>query len=251
MGSKSHFQLSILGLTVAMIAGLAGAFIGGISLFLDGAEPVRIAGLLLGLFIGVGSLLKMIRLNQQEVKDRVDQAENEYHEFMDRWKIEPEQWGRFLEERLKYEQSESKGYGYAAGGVFTFLIALIGFSFFDPLRLILILIGAFLFFFLLGKWGSLFSARRRFEREGALTQSYAHFAERLIILNGKLIMLEDFGVKLRSFELLERFGMRVLSFNVETGFGNRRSNAQYTIPVPEGKEEDSEKLVRHYAGLIN
>lgn len=251
MGPKSRFQLNILGLTLVMIAGLTGAFMSGMYLFLDGVTPVRIVALILGLSIGVVALLRMMKLNQEEVKGRIDKAEEEYHEFMDRWTIGPQQWSQFVQERLKHDKGESNGYGYATGGVFTFLTALIGFSFFKPEVLMVVLAGTFLFFFHLGKWAHLLGARRRFERDSGLTQSYAHFAEKLVVLNGQLIMIDDFGVRLKSFELLERFGMKILSFKVETGLGNRRSQTQYSIPVPEGKETAGEELVGHYAGLIS
>lgn len=251
MNPKNRFQLSIVGLTVVLIGGLTGAFMNGMFLFLDHISVLRVLAMLISLAIGLLALWKMIALNRKEIKTRVDGAVNDYHEYIDRWIIEPEQWKQFLKQRFAFDQSESRGYGYAAAGVFTFLIALIGSSVLSMEVLLAVLAGSFLFFFVLGKWGSLVRAKRRFRMGSAFTEAQVHFAEKLIVFNGQLIMLSDFGVKLKSFQIEHRFGMTILSLKIETGFGQRQSFSSFLIPVPNGKEGIGEILISHYRSLID
>lgn len=251
MNSKSRFQLSIAGLTVLMIAALTGTFISGMYLFLEAVTVLRVLVMLICLGLGSRALFLMIKLNRREVRERVDSAVNHYHEYIAQWTVDADQWSRFLQGRFAFDKSESNGYGYAVAGVFTFLIALIGFSALQTGALVVVLTGSFLVFFLVGKWGSMLGARRRLSRESAFSEGQVHFAEKLVVYNGRLIMLEDFGTKLISFELEHRFGMAVLSLRVETGFGNRRSQSRFFLPVPQGKEQEGEKLVRHYAILTS
>lgn len=251
MNAKSRFQLSIAGLTVVLIGGLSGAFISGIFLFLEGVDVQRIMTMAFSLGVGVWALLRMIRLNQKEINTRVDEAVNDYHEFIDKWTIETGQWEKFLKARWDFDRKESNGYGYTVGGVLTFVVAVVGCGNLEIGILVPVLIASFLLFFMLGKWGSILGARRRFEKQSAFSKAEVHFAEKLIVLNGGLIMLEDFGVRLKSFEVQERFKMSVFSFKVETGYGNRKSHSQFFIPIPERKEVDKERLVNHYEGLID
>ncbi|GAB5524454.1 MAG: hypothetical protein Roseis2KO_23260 [Roseivirga sp.] len=234
-----------------MIAALSGAFISGMYLFLEAVNVLTVLVMLTCLGLGTWALFRMIRLNRREVRARVDSAVNHYHEYIAQWTVEAEQWRRFLQGRFALDKRESNGYGYALAGVFTFLIALLSFSALRTGMLMAVLIASFLVFFLVGKWGSMLGARRRLSRESAFGEGQVHFAEKLVVYNGRLIMLEDFGTKLMSFELEDRFGMDVLSFRVETGFGSRRSQSRFLIPIPYGKEEMGEKLVRHYAVKIN
>lgn len=251
MNAKKRFQLSIAGLTVVFIAGLSGAFISGMFLFLKGWDVQRIIIMVFSLGLGIWALLRMIRLNQKEINTRIDGAVNGYHEFIDKWTIGPGQWKQFLKERWDFDRKESNGYGYTVGGVLTFVIAVVGWSTLEAGILVPVLVGSFLIFFALGKWGSIIGARRRFEKQSAFSEGEAHFAEKLIVLNGDLIMLEGFGMRLKSFEVQERFRMTVFSFKVESGYGNRKSYSQFFIPIPERKEADKQRLVKHYERLIS
>lgn len=251
MSSKTRFQLSIVVLTVALIGALTGAFMSGMFLFLDEFRVSLLLVMLLCLGLAIGCLVKMVQLNRTEVKSRVSDAVDEYHEFIDKWTIEPVQWREFLRARLDFDKGESKGYGYALGGILAFIVALIGFDDLEVQLLIPVLIGTFLLFFVLGKWGALMAARRKFKRQSAFNEGQVHFAEKLVVLNGQLIMLQDFGVSLKAFQAEQRFGMKVLFFKVQTGYANRKSHVQFFIPVPTGKEEGIERLVNHYTGLIS
>ncbi len=234
-----------------MIAALTGAFMSGMYLFMEGVNELRVLVMLTCLGLGTRALFRMIRLNKREVRARIESAVTDYHEYIAQWTVDTEQWSRFLQGRFALDKSESNGYGYTVAGVFTFLIGLIGFSALQTRVLVAVLIVSLLVFFLMGKWGSVLVARRRLARESAFSEGQVHFAEKLVVYNGCLIMLEDFGVKLISFEREHRFGMAMLSFRVETGFGNRRSRSRFFVPIPQGKEKEAEKLVRHYAVLIN
>lgn len=251
MSSKIRFQLSIVVLTVVLIGTLTGAFMSGIFLYLDEFRVSLLLVMLLCLGLAIGCMFKMVQLNRTEVKSRISDAVNEYHEFIDKWTIEPVQWKEFLRARLDFDKGESNGYGYTIGGVLAFLVALIGFANLEISLLILVLIGSFLLFFILGKWGSLLAARRRFEKQSAFEEAQVHFAEKLVVLNGELIMLEDFGVSLKVFTTEERFGMKVLFLKVQRGYANRKSHSHFFVPVPAGKQENAEKLVNHYTGLIS
>ncbi|MCE7996730.1 MAG: hypothetical protein HEP71_32520 [Roseivirga sp.] len=250
MHSKTRFQLSIVVLTVVLIGALTGAFMSGMFLFLDEFSVSLVLVMLICLGLASWCLFKMIQLNRTEVKSRIGDAVDDYHEFMDKWTIESVQWKEFLRARLDFDKGESKGYGYALGGMLTFLVALIGFARLEIQLLIPVLIGIFLLFFALGKWGALVNARSKFKRQLAFDEGQVHFAEKLVVLNGQLIMLEDFGVSLKAFQAEERFGMKVLLFKVETGYANRKSHSQFFIPVPAGKEESAERLVNHYSALM-
>jgi hypothetical protein len=249
LNSKRQFQLNIAGLTVLMIAALTGAFISGMYLFLEATTLIRVLIMMICLGFGAWALFRMIKLNRVEVTARIDSAVNNYHEYIAQWTVEADQWSRFLRGRFTFDKSESNGYGYAVAGVFTFLIAIIGFSALQTGVLMAYLIVSFLAFFLVGKWGSMLCARRKLTRESAFGEGQVHFAKKLVVYNGRLIMLEDFGTKLISFELEHRFDMAVLSFRVETGFGNRRSQSRFFVPVPQGREQEVEKLLHHYTIL--
>lgn len=250
MNSRTRFQLSIAGLTVLLIAGLSGTFIMGVLLSLEGFQVSYFIIALVSLGLGIGALRQMLRVNKKEIAARTDAAVNEYHEFIDKWSVSAEQWTGFVEKRLIHDRKESNGYGYVVAGLLTFIVAMSAFSLLSQNEIFVVLPSTLVLGFLLGKWGTLLYARRRFEKDKNLGKAEVHFAEKLIVLNGKLIMLDDFGIRLKSFQLQSFFEMQIIAFKTETGFGNRKSHKTYMIPVPEDKLVATKELVALYQRLI-
>ncbi len=250
MNSKSKFILSIVVLTVLLIGFLTGVFIMSMFMATKGVTTERIGILVINIGLGLIVMTKMIRLNNRETASRIDSVVKDHHEFVALWSIPSDLWHRYLRAKLVFDISESNSYGFISAGIATLIFVITSAASFPLLRLITIGAGMFFFVFIAVKLGSIVIARKRYSRHAQSSEAEIYFAQDLIIINGQLTMLNEFGYRLKAFDLVERFDCHVLSFIVETGLGHRKNQRNYFIPIPDSNKEEAEKLIAYYAGLI-
>lgn len=251
MSPKSKFILSIVILTVLLIGFLTGAFISGVFLSIKGFTAERLGLLLVSLgFAGV-TLVKIIRLNNKETKSRIDAVVNDRHDFIAQWKIPEGQWHDYLKEKLSFDIKESTSYGYISGGIVAVILAFSVADSYAVTNLVIIGVATFLVVFILVKAGIILVAKRKYGEHIKLSTSEVYFAKELIIINGRLTILSDFGYRLKACKVEEKFETNVLSFVVETGTAHRKNHHQYYIPIPENEYEEASRLVTLYTALID
>ena len=151
---------------------------------------------------------------------------------------------------MAFDIKESNGYGYTIGGVLAVIIALVSYSSWPVDMVLVMALGTFLLFFLAGEFGALATAKKRFRKHSSLNVGEVHFAKEVIIFNGQLIMLSDYGQKLKYFSKEERFGMNQFTFIVQSGFGNKKNTNRFMIPIPTNREQEADKLFNYYSGLV-
>ncbi|WP_323756767.1 hypothetical protein [Roseivirga sp.] len=246
---KSHFTLLIVGFTLLMIAGLSACIIMLILMSVDEVSFDKGFIFFLGLTVTVISLRIIIKQNQSYSQQRVDAAMNGDEAVFTQWEISKAQWTSFCKSKYEFDLKESSGYGWAAAC----LMGLVsGFSLWDRLDLDQIVAFTLLtavFFFFIGKYVAGLKARSDFKRQSQLEVADIHFAKSSIIFNSRLILINEFGYRLKHFSLQDRFNMKVIIFTVEYGIGNRKSSNSYTIPMPADKMEEANKLSSYYNGI--
>lgn len=210
----------------------------------------RIGALVINLGLSVIVLTKLIRLNNRETKSRIDAVVHDHHEFIAQWSVPSDLWHKYLKAKLMFDVSESNSYGFISAGLATLIFVITTVTSFPINRLIITGVGMFFLVFIAVKLGSIAIARKRYNRHAQSSEAEIYFAQDLIIINGQLTMLNEFGFRLKAFDLVERFDCQVLSFIVETGLGHRKNQRNYFIPIPDSNKEDAEKLLAYYSGLI-
>lgn len=251
MKSKSKFILSIIVLTVLLIGFLAGVFITAMFLSMKGFTAERLGLLLISLgFTGV-TLAKMIRLNKREIKSRIDAVVNDRHDFIAQWKIPEGRWKGFLKTKLAFDIRESTAYGYISGGIVALILTLSIASSYPLMIIVSIAVGSFLVIFIMVKIGVIYVAKRKYFKYAKTSGAEIHFAKDLIIINGELVILNDFGYRLKTFQVEEKFDFNLLSFIVETGAGHKKYGHQHFIPIPEKHEAEADRLVTLYSALMH
>lgn len=251
MKPKTQFTLNIVGLTVLLIGGLTLAIMMGVMMAVDELPSTeRIILLLLGLAIAGFCLARIFKLNKAEENRRVGKVVNEQHEFVAHWEIAPLVWRSFVDQRLIWEKKEANGTGLAFGIVLAVVAGLITIPNQPLLEAGAITGGVFLIGYVLGLLGTRKTAMNRFHQDTAFEGCEVFFAEKLIVVNGRLVQVSDFGVRPLEVRLEEKFGMTVLTLKIQTGWGNRKSVKWHQIPVPEGEVEKANAMCRQYTSLI-
>ena len=251
MKPKARFTLSIIGLTVLLIGGLTLAFMMGVMMAVDEQlDAERTLLLLIGLAVAGFSLAQIFKANRAEEERRVEAVVEEQHEFIAHWEVAGQPWRTFIEQRLFWEKKEARGSGIAIGLVLAVVAALITFPNMPLTEAGLITLAAFLLGYVLGLLGTRKAAMNRFQHDSAFDKAEVFFAKQLIVLNGKLIQVSDFGVRPLEVKLEEKFGMTVLVLKIQTGWGNRKSVKWHQIPVPTEELSVAENMCRHYSLLL-
>ncbi len=250
MKPKARFVLRIVVCTVLFIGFLAGTFISGIFLYLEGFSSERLGLLVLSLAFSIISLSKIIQFNKEEVRSRIDAVTKGRHDFITEWTISSSLWHKFLKGKLAFDIKESTGYGYVFGGIMAAILAFVLSASFAIVELLMIALGVFVIVFGLTKLVVILIARNKFRKGSQFSQAEIHFAKEVIILNGRLISLSDFGLRVRSVLRENRFGLELISIATETGIGNRKNRFEYHIPIPIGKTDEANELIDYYSTLI-
>lgn len=217
---------------------------------IKGFTNERLGLLIVSLGLAIVTLVKMIRLNNKETKSRIDAVVNDRHDFIVQWTIPEGLWQDYLKKKLKFDISESTSYGYISGGIVALILAFSTAESYELTTVVGIAIGAFLGIFAIVKVGAILVAKKKYKSHSKSTSAEIHFAKNLVIINGRLVMLDDFGYRLKTFRLEEKFDLNLLSFVVETGAGHRKNGHQYFIPIPEGQMEEADRLVALYSALM-
>ena len=218
---------------------------------IKGFTNERLGLLIVSLGLTIVTLVKMIRLNNKETKSRIDAVVNDRHDFIVQWTIPEALWQDYLKKKLKFDISESTSYGYISGGIVAFILAFSTASNYELMTVIGIAIGAFTAIFVIVKMGVILVAKKKYKNHSKSSSAEVHFAKNLVIINGRLVMLDDFGYRLKSFRVEEKFDMNLLAFLVETGAGNRKNGHQYFIPIPEGHMDEADRLVTLYSAIMS
>ena len=250
MNPKSKFVLSIVVLTVLLIGFSTGIFITAVYIAIEGVNTGRIVMLVVNLVLGTFVLIQMIRLNSQETKSRIAAVVKDYHEFIAYWSIPSDLWHRFLSAKLAFHISESNAYGFISAGLTTLIFVISAAASLTFLKLITIGVSMFLIVLVTVKQASIVSARRRYSKGILSDGAEVHFAKEVIIINGQLTMLNEFGYKLKSFDLIKKFDCDLLSFIIESGIGHRKNQHSYFIPIPEENKGEAQLLLEHYKKLV-
>lgn len=251
MKSKTRFVWRIVIFTTLLIGFLTGAFISGVMLHLEGVTVERIGLLVLSLTFSSISLFKIILANRNEVKSRVDSVVKGQHEFITEWMIPSDLWHKYLNGKLAYDIKESTGYGYIFGGTLTAILVFSLSVSFPIEELLMIALGVFVGTFGLTKLIIILVAKGKFKKNSEFNHAEIHFAKEMIILNGKLISLSDFGLRVKSVLIESKFDLELISIVTEAGVGNRKNRYEHHIPIPQDKGEEANRLLTYYAGLIN
>lgn len=250
MNQKSKFIPSIAVFTVLTIGFLTGAFISAMILATKGFTVERIGLLIVNLGLAAVTVYKIISLSNRETKSGLDAVVNGRHDFIAQWSIPRNLWQEYLMAKLDFDISESNSYGYISSGIIAFIFLVSNVAEFSVTNLVLITIAIFLVTFLVVKLGAIGIARRRYGKFAKTGSGEIHFAKDLVIINGQLTMLNEFGYSLKACSKEEKFGFQLLLFIVETGLGQRKNHRSYFIPIPEGNRDEADTLVKHYASLV-
>ena len=250
MNSKGKFTVGILVLTVLFIGFLSLVFIMGMFLAMEEFSPERLGLLIISLGLAIITIRKMIEMNRNEVTSRVDAVVNKKHEFICEWTIDVTEWKRFRQEELAEAIKESNSFGLITGLIFGVIVGFVAYSSISIEIAVVSAVVTFCLFFLVGKFGSIGVAKRKFRKYTEAGIGEIHFAKEVIIINGQLVTLDGFGQRLKSFKKEPKFGISAFAFSVETGFGNRKNINDFLIPIPDTKEEEADKLLKYYSGLV-
>lgn len=250
MNTRSRFILNVTVLTVLTIAFLTGAFISALMLATKGYTMERLGLMLVSLGFTAVAVYKIISLNNRETASRIDAVVNDRHDFIAQWDIPSSLWQEYLKAKLHFDISESTSYGYISGGIIAAIFLISNGAEFSVTNLVSIAIAIFLVTFLVVKLGAIGIARKRYGKFAKTGSGEIHFAKDLVIINGQLTMLDEFGYSLKAFSREEKFGFQLLSFIVETGLGHRKNQRSYFIPIPDNYSIEADALVKHYTSLI-
>lgn len=250
MNTRSRFILKVIVLTILTITFLSGAIISAMMLAIKGVTMERLGLMLVSLGFTAVAVYKIISLNNRETASRIDAVVNDRHDFIAQWDIPSSLWQEYLKAKLHFDISESTSYGYISGGIIAVIFLISNATEFSVTNLIIIAIAVFLVTFLVIKLGTVAIARKRYSKFAKSGSGEIHFAKDLVIINGQLTMLDEFGYSLKAFSREEKFGFHLLSFIVETGLGHRKNQRSYFIPIPENYRDEADALVKHYASLI-
>ena len=246
---KSRFTFLIAGLTLLIIAGLSVCIIMLIVISTKGFSLEYVILFLSGLVLLGFGLVAIIKQSKAYTKNRVEEVMSGDEAFLTKWEIDSKQWAHFVHAKYQFEVKESLGYGWAAAGLMGLASGFVFWGKFDLVETViytLLIAGAFFF---VGKQGAIVKARSEFKRCSQIEMSDVHFGKSSIIFNSKLILVDEFGHRLKHFSIQDRFNMKVIEFAVESGLGNRKSTRNYIIPVSEGKIEEAQKLSSYYNGI--
>ena len=251
MKAKTRFTFNIIGLTVLLIGSLTLAIMMGVMMAVDEQlDTERTILLLIGLALGGFSIAWILKMNRAEEERRVGAVVEEQHEFMAHWEVASQPWRTFVDQRLFWEKKEARGSGIAIGIVLAVVAGLITLPNMPILEAGPITLAVFLLGYILGLLGTRKAAMNRFQHDSAFDKAEVFFAKQLIVLNGKLIQVSDFGVRPLEVKLEEKFGMTVLVLKIQTGWGNRKSVKRHQIPVPTEELSVAENMCRHYSLLL-
>lgn len=248
-GRKTRFALIIIGLTLLLMAGISGCIIILIIISTEGLNPERIVLLLSGFVMTTIGLIVIVKQNRAYTKNRVEEARNGNEPFLVKWEIGKEQWSRFSKAKFELDTKESTGNGWAAAGLMGVISGFAFWNKFDLTEVIgYIVLTAGIFFFV-GKYGGRLKARSNYRGYSQIEMADVYFGKSYIIFNSKLILVYELGSRIKFFSIQNKFDMEVVEFTIELGLGNRKSTRNYTIPIPEGKIEEANKLSTYYNGI--
>lgn len=251
MKAKTSFTLKVVLLTLTLIGGLSLALMMGVMMSVDEVMDLQRAFLLLfGLLITVFSFIYLIKANRVEEKRRVDETVNESYEYIGQWVISSKQWSAFLAEKLTWQQRDAKNWGWTLGATLGVITALIAFQNYEVIKAVIISISVFAIGFIVGLLGARKVARNNFNRDRQFSCGEVYFAEHLMVFNGRLIQVKDFGVRPVAISLERQFGQLVLALKIQVGLGNRKSVKQHWVAVPEDHKQLAEEMCTHYQSLI-
>ncbi len=251
MKPKSKFVIQVIWLTLMMIGGLSLAFIMIMIMAVEKEiAPDRLMLALLGIVAGVFALLYVLKINKSEESRRVDEAVNQHHEYIAYWKIDAALWKAFINERLKGALKETRATGIAIALLLGGVGALVGLSHLPLVQTGLLAMALAMLGFLIGYFGARKAAKDRFRKDAIFENGEVFFAKSLMVLNGQLIQVKDFGVRPLEVKLDTLGDFRVLSLKIQTGLANRRSVKQHQVPVPPEQIDSAGEICAHYNNLI-
>ena len=251
MKPKSKFVINVIWLTLMMIGGLSLAFIMIMIMAVEKElAPDRLMLALLGIVAGVFALLYILKINKSEESRRVDEAVNQHHEYIAHWKIDAILWKAFINERLKGELEENRTTGIAIALLLGVVGGLIGLSHLPMVETGLLAMVLAMLGFLIGHFGARKAAKDRFRKDTIFENGEIFFAKSLMVLNGQLIQVKDFGVRPLEVKLNMLGEVHVLSLKIQTGLANRKSVKQHQVPVPSEQLDIAGEICAHYSNLI-
>jgi len=251
MKAKTSFIFKVVLLTMTLIGGLSLALIMGIMMAVDEVMDLqRVLLLLFGLLITISSFIYLIKSNRVEEKRRVDETVNESYQYIGQWVIPTTQWGAFLAEKLNWQQRDAKNWGWTLGATLGVITAFIALQNYEVIKAVIISFSVFTTGFIVGLLGARKVARNNFNRDRQFSRGEVYFAEHLMVFNGRLIQVKDFGVRPVAISLERQFGQLVLAFKIQVGLGNRKSVKQHWVAVPQDHMQLAEEMCAHYQSLI-
>lgn len=251
MKPKTQFALLITLLTITMIGSATLVILMGIMMSMKRyGNGLRVFWLVLGILGTVVSLRALLKANRKEEDRRVSQVADEHHEYMAHWTIPPDLWNQFLDVRLIWQHKGAKVSGWTLGIVLGLVAASITFQNLVLAEAFLFTFGVVLVGYVAGLYGALKMAHNLYKKDQLFENSEVYFARDLLVFNGRLIQLKDFGVRPVEVKLREDHGLTLLAIKVQTGLGNRKSVKQHWIVVPGIHLEEAKKLCEHYASLV-
>lgn len=218
---------------------------------IKGFTVERLGLMIISLGFTAIAVYKIISLNNRETAARIDAVINDQHEFIAQWTIPESIWHKFLSAKLNFDIKESNAYGYITGGIVALILTFSIANSYSLMRVATIAVVAFIIVFVLVKFGVIWVAKRKFRKHERTSSAEIFFAKDLIIINGQLTILSDFGYRLRVCQVEEKFESKVLRFIVEMGMGHRKNQREYFVPIPENEYAEADRLVSLYGALID
>jgi hypothetical protein len=167
------------------------------------------------------------------------------------WYIEKPEWAKFIAWKQTDDTELAKGTAILSSLIGALVVGFIAWADFDGLMLAMVVVGGAIAFGIL--IGALMYLGSKFQLQKISSKEDGQiiFTEKNILMNSLVISFNEMGMRLKEVKSVTVDDWNFIDVLVESGFGNRKNSHNFSIPIPEGKEEEAEKIVEIYRKLVS